>query len=118
MAGDIPITLMGPVSSSAPGEEPKPAPDHDSATDSLRNHPTEFDEATERRYIRKIDRRLVVLGFFCCELGSSVAVVLSALLTSCIDMAAFLDRSNIGNAETAGMSEDLGFTNEQYQVRI
>lgn len=33
-------------------------------------------------------------------------------------MAAFLDRANIGNAETAGMSEDLGFDNDQYQVSV
>ena len=32
------------------------------------------------------------------------------------DLVAFLDRSNIGNAETAGMSEDVGFDDGQYQV--
>ncbi|POS69158.1 hypothetical protein DHEL01_v212449 [Diaporthe helianthi] len=56
----------------------------------------EVDAATERRLVRKLDRRLVLLAFLCY-------------------MAAFLDRSNIGNAETAGMSKDLGFDNAQYQ---
>lgn len=58
---------------------------------------TEVDAATEKRLVRKLDRRLVLLAFLCY-------------------MAAFLDRSNIGNAETAGMSKDLGFDNSQYQV--
>ena len=31
-------------------------------------------------------------------------------------MFAFLDRSNVGNAETAGMGTDLGFNDSQYQV--
>lgn len=57
----------------------------------------EIDSATEKRLIRKLDRRLVLLAFLCY-------------------MSAFLDRSNIGNAETAGMSKDLGFDNDQYQV--
>lgn len=56
-----------------------------------------MDAATEKRLVRKLDRRLVLLAFLCY-------------------MAAFLDRSNIGNAETAGMSKDLGFDNDQYQV--
>lgn len=33
------------------------------------------------------------------------------------DLAAFLDRSNIGNAKTAGMDTDLGISDGQYQVR-
>ena len=57
----------------------------------------EIDAATEKRLVRKLDHRLVLLAFLCY-------------------MAAFLDRSNIGNAETAGMSEDLGFDNEHYDV--
>lgn len=32
------------------------------------------------------------------------------------DTAAFIDRSNIGNAQTAGMGEDLGYDDAQYQV--
>ncbi|KAJ9151380.1 Major facilitator superfamily transporter [Pleurostoma richardsiae] len=56
----------------------------------------EIDRATEKRVLRKLDRVVVPLTF------------LAYLL-------AFLDRSNIGNAETAGMSEDLGFDDSQYQ---
>jgi len=33
-----------------------------------------------------------------------------------LDLMAFLDRSNIGNAQTAGMGEDLGFDDPHYQV--
>lgn len=60
-------------------------------------HGVEIDAASEKRLVSKLDRRLVLLAFLCY-------------------MAAFLDRSNIGNAETAGMSKDLGFDNAQYQV--
>lgn len=56
----------------------------------------EIDAVSERRLVRKLDRRLVLVAFLCY-------------------MAAFLDRSNIGNAETAGMSEELGFNDGQYQ---
>lgn len=35
-----------------------------------------------------------------------------------LDLAAFLDRSNIGNAETAGMGEYLGYSDEQYSVGV
>lgn len=31
------------------------------------------------------------------------------------DLVAFLDRSNIGNAQTAGMGKDLGFDDAEYQ---
>ncbi|KAI1101270.1 MFS general substrate transporter [Jackrogersella minutella] len=55
-----------------------------------------IDPVIEKRVIRKIDRVLVplVMGLY---------------------LVAFLDRSNIGNAETAGMSKDLGFDDAQYQ---
>ncbi|KAB5583100.1 major facilitator superfamily transporter [Coniochaeta sp. 2T2.1] len=56
----------------------------------------ELDEATERRVRRKLDRWVVSLTF--------IAYLL-----------AFLDRSNVGNAETAGMGKDLGFDDSQYQ---
>lgn len=79
----------------APAEEVKsPGSRHSSSS----GHGVEIDAASEKRLVRKLDRRLVVLAFLCY-------------------MAAFLDRSNIGNAETAGMSEDIGFDNDQYQVR-
>lgn len=58
----------------------------------------EIDEATERRVRRKFDRVLLSLTF-------------AAYLC------AFLDRSNVGNAETAGMGEDLGFGDSHYQVK-
>jgi len=50
----------------------------------------------EKRVVRKLDMTLVPL------------VVIMYLL-------AFLDRSNIGNANVAGMSKDLGFSDAQYQ---
>jgi len=58
----------------------------------------EIDAATETRLRRKLDRRLITLVF------------MAYLL-------AFLDRSNIGNAEAAGMSKDLGFDDAHFQVR-
>ncbi|KAI6091472.1 MFS general substrate transporter [Hypoxylon rubiginosum] len=55
-----------------------------------------IDAALEKRVRRKIDYHLVPL-------------VMGLYLVS------FLDRSNIGNAETAGMSRDLGFDDGHYQ---
>ncbi|KAI0104590.1 putative MFS transporter [Daldinia grandis] len=62
----------------------------------LESNAFHIDPALERRVRRKIDRRLIplVMGLY---------------------LVAFLDRSNIGNAETAGMSKDLGFDDAQYQ---
>ncbi|KAI0847330.1 putative MFS transporter [Daldinia vernicosa] len=62
----------------------------------LENNAYHIDPALERRVRRKIDRRLIPL-------------VMGLYLVS------FLDRSNIGNAETAGMSKDLGFDDAHYQ---
>ncbi|GAA6003365.1 hypothetical protein JCM10207_000296 [Rhodosporidiobolus poonsookiae] len=63
----------------------------------------EYDPATvtwtaeeERKIVRKLDFRLLPLLWV-------------------LFMLSFLDRSNIGNANTAGMSKDLGMSNDQYQ---
>lgn len=56
----------------------------------------EIDPVVEKRLRHKLDRRLMSLLF--------VAYML-----------AFLDRSNIGNAETADMGKDLGFDDTHYQ---
>jgi hypothetical protein len=58
----------------------------------------EIDPAIEKRLRRKLDRRVVGILFL-------------------LYLVAFLDRSNIGNAQTAGMGKDLGFDDEQFQVR-
>ncbi|KAI1273961.1 major facilitator superfamily domain-containing protein [Xylaria sp. FL0933] len=55
-----------------------------------------IDPALERRVVRKIDLHLI------------------PLVTS-LYLVAFLDRSNIGNAQLAGMSKDLGLSDDQYQ---
>lgn len=56
----------------------------------------EIDPVVEKRVRRKFDKTLVVLVFLAY-------------------MLAFLDRSNIGNAQNAGMGDDLGFDDEHYQ---
>ncbi|KAK0743142.1 major facilitator superfamily transporter [Schizothecium vesticola] len=56
----------------------------------------EIDPAIEKRLRRKLDRRVVGVLFL-------------------LYLVAFLDRSNIGNAQTAGMGKDLGFDDEQFQ---
>jgi hypothetical protein len=56
----------------------------------------EVNEVTERRVRRKLDRVVIPLTFACY-------------------LCAFLDRSNIGNAQTAGMGKDLGFDDSHYQ---
>jgi hypothetical protein len=58
----------------------------------------EIDLVIEKRLRRKLDRRVVGVLFL-------------------LYLVAFLDRSNIGNAQTAGMGKDLGFDDEQFQVR-
>ncbi|CAK7567170.1 MAG: hypothetical protein SEPTF4163_005132 [Sporothrix epigloea] len=55
-----------------------------------------IDPVVEKRLVRKIDRSLLAMMFVCYLL-------------------IFLDRSNIGNAQTAGMGKDLGLTDAQYQ---
>ncbi|CAK7265798.1 hypothetical protein SEPCBS119000_001699 [Sporothrix epigloea] len=59
-------------------------------------HQNYIDPVIEKRVVRKTDRVVLVILFFCYLLG-------------------FLDRSNIGNAQTAGMGEDLGMSDAQYQ---
>lgn len=88
--------MTGDITSAEPPrtKEPKSPVLRDSSS---LDHGIEIDAESEKRLVRKLDRRLVLLAFLCY-------------------MAAFLDRSNIGNAETAGMSKDLGFDNDQYQV--
>ncbi|KAJ5637436.1 hypothetical protein N7490_007315 [Penicillium lividum] len=57
--------------------------------------PTVIDPELERRVVRKLDLRVpTLMGFFY--------------------LLAFLDRSNIGNAKIAGMSEDLDLTGNRY----
>ncbi|KAJ5273371.1 hypothetical protein N7478_008496 [Penicillium angulare] len=57
--------------------------------------PTAIDPELERRVLRKLDLRVpTLMGFFY--------------------LLAFLDRSNIGNAKIAGMTEDLGLTSGKY----
>ncbi|ROW08239.1 hypothetical protein VMCG_03304 [Cytospora schulzeri] len=68
----------------------------DPPTSSSSEHEVEFDAAVEKSLVRKLDQRLVLVAFVCY-------------------LAAMLDRSNIGNAEAAGMSEDLGMSGDQYQ---
>ncbi|KAI1453441.1 putative MFS transporter [Annulohypoxylon moriforme] len=60
------------------------------------NNVYHIDPVIEKRVIRKIDRAVIplVMGLY---------------------LVAFLDRSNIGNAETAGMSKDLKFDDAHYQ---
>ncbi|KAK1759628.1 major facilitator superfamily domain-containing protein [Echria macrotheca] len=69
-----------------------PDPDEESAAAVS----AEIDPAVEKRLRRKLDRRVITLVFLAY-------------------LVAFLDRSNIGNAQTAGMGEDLGFDDSHYQ---
>ncbi|KAH8666318.1 major facilitator superfamily transporter [Xylariales sp. PMI_506] len=56
----------------------------------------DIDPELERRVVRKIDRVLVPL-------------------VTALYLMSFLDRSNIGNAQTAGLSASLGMSDAQYQ---
>ncbi|KAI0888453.1 putative MFS transporter [Annulohypoxylon maeteangense] len=83
------------------GDDLKPTQDrHEDAAASIdekaENNVHHIDPAIEKRVIRKIDRAVIplVMGLY---------------------LVAFLDRSNIGNAETAGMSKDLKFDDAHYQ---
>ncbi|KAF7951386.1 hypothetical protein EAE96_006700 [Botrytis aclada] len=55
-----------------------------------------IDAAIEKRLVRKLDKHLIPL------------VMLLYLLS-------YLDRSNIGNAKTAGMTKDLGISSSEYE---
>ncbi|KAF7863211.1 hypothetical protein EAF04_007293 [Stromatinia cepivora] len=55
-----------------------------------------IDPEIEKRVVRKLDKKLIPL------------VMLLYLLS-------YLDRSNIGNAKTAGMSKDLGISSPEYE---
>ncbi|UZJ53730.1 hypothetical protein CBS101457_003050 [Exobasidium rhododendri] len=71
----------------------------DVSATSLRDAPgrIEADEAEEKALLRKIDMRLIP------------SVFIMYLLS-------YLDRSNIGNAYTAGMKEDLNMTSQAYSI--
>ncbi|KAK9450218.1 major facilitator superfamily domain-containing protein [Limtongia smithiae] len=56
---------------------------------------TVYSKEEERKYLRKLDLRLISL-------------------LAAVYLCSFLDRSNIGNAKTAGMSTDLGLSSSQY----
>ena len=81
-------------------------------------HYASIDPVIEKRVVRKLDRVVVVLAWILCEKTSPPpSSPASATTTNSVpDLLAFLDRSNIGNAETAGMGKDLGFDDAQYQV--
>lgn len=55
-----------------------------------------YTKEEEKKVVRKLDLNLVTY-------------------VSSLYLLAFLDRGNIGNAHTAGMAEDLGLSDEQYQ---
>ncbi|PWZ02909.1 MFS general substrate transporter [Testicularia cyperi] len=55
-----------------------------------------WSDEEERTVVRKLDARIVVISFL-------------------LYLVALLDRSNIGNAKTAGMEKDLGMSDSQYQ---
>ncbi len=81
----------------------------------------DIDPATERRILRKTDRTVVTLVFVACTHATHQVTYSSydGMATSShpySDLLAFLDRSNIGNAQTAGMGKALGFDDAHYQV--
>ncbi|KAK3998368.1 mfs transporter [Cladorrhinum sp. PSN332] len=83
-------TPTTPESSIAPGS------DHTTTAISEGEDAVIIDPKAEKSLRRKFDRTLMVLVF-------------------CSYLLAFLDRSNIGNAEAAGMSEELGFGDDKFQ---
>lgn len=72
---------------------------HSSKSGELEAQPTEYDEAEAARVLRKVDVRLVPM---------------LALLY----LVAFIDRSNIGNAKIAGMTDDLKMNGQQYNTAV
>ncbi|GAA5896168.1 hypothetical protein JCM6882_008508 [Rhodosporidiobolus microsporus] len=70
--------------------------DNSSSTTTATTEALKWTAEEERTLVRKLDWHLMPLLWF-------------------LFMISFLDRSNIGNANTAGMSKDLGMDNDQYQ---
>ena len=78
----------------------------------------EYDEVAEAHVRRKLDRHLMPLFFVLCEqdcIYRSRTLLPRGSLTSSLDMLAFLDRSNIGNAVIAGMTRDLHLVGDRYE---
>lgn len=105
--------------------EAGPAPSHEVKSSALNpggdvfvDSTTEADQVVEKRLIRKLDQRLVVLAFLCCICIRTTWGTRAWANVCHVDLAAFLDRSNIGNAQTAGMGDDLGYNEEQYDVSV
>ena len=63
--------------------------------------------AEEKKLLRKLDWHVVPLIGTCCKSNESGLYLPCTRLMSFADFLSFLDRSNIGNAEIAGMEEDL-----------
>ena len=84
--------------------------------------PIEYDASAEARVRRKLDWHLMPLFFVLCKShslsprGSSRSGrQLTSSLLLLLDMLAFLDRSNIGNAVIAGMTKDLHLVGDRYE---
>ncbi|KAH8887525.1 major facilitator superfamily transporter [Thozetella sp. PMI_491] len=93
---------MSASSSPALADAKQPTTEHEGAFLTPSSHAQglshiDIDAVTEKRLLRKLDRRVVSILFL-------------------LYLVAFLDRSNIGNAQTAGMGKDLGFDDGHYQV--
>ncbi|KAL1865108.1 hypothetical protein VTK73DRAFT_5478 [Phialemonium thermophilum] len=98
MSSQDQVQQAGDVISSAEKDEPnRPDTIENVAVPPQTHHRfADWDSTTEKRLVRKLDWVVMPLVFSLYLVG-------------------FLDRSNIGNAETAGMSEDLGFDDPHYQ---
>lgn len=80
--------------------------------------PRQLDPALEKVVVRKTDSHLIPLVMFLCAYARVTTPIVTQTaqcsLMNRVDLFAYLDRSNVGNAKIAGMYEALDLDTESY----
>jgi hypothetical protein len=72
-----------------------------------------IDKELDKRVVRKLDFHIMPILMALCKLIPSL--IANSELTAKTDLCSILDRGNIGNAQTAGLSKSLNMSDAQYQ---
>ncbi|GBF64998.1 transporter [Trichophyton mentagrophytes] len=97
------------------GQEPAAVDDGDDGDDAI-VQAAEYEE--ERMLCSRLDIRLLpVLAVMCMFAATTASSTDGGRLTE-TDLFNALDKANIGNAQTNGLSEDLGFANGEYSLLL
>lgn len=80
-----------------------------------------LDHAAEVKLTRKFDLRILPILAVMCRFNGQAPFCVKPIcpsLTPPTDLFNALDKGNLGNAETAGLSDDLGFKSNQYNMIV